>query len=108
MSDLPNKNGNFDTWIYFSGNFDQLTHGGNQIFKTNGHTSDGERIKVVWTVNGDGNLEYDLTNDLEDLVQLKQAFTLDTLADYNAFSDAIENINLTVHVTDGTVETVTP
>ena len=98
------KNGEFDTWVYFSGNFDQLLYNGDEIFVANTKTNKDTGIKVVWVKNDEtGNLEYDLTPDIQDLVQLNQTITLDTLVDYNALAAAIEGINLTVHVTDGII-----
>ena len=98
------KNGEFDTWVYFSGNFDQLLYNGDEIFVANTKTNKDTGIKVVWVKNDEtGNLEYDLTPDIQALVQLNQTITLDTLVDYNAFAAAIEGINLTVHVTDGII-----
>ncbi len=98
------KGGQFDTWIYFTGNFDTLTYEGKQIFATNTKVDKNSGIKITWTVV-DGKLECDITSYLQELVELNDTFRLDTLADYNNFATAISNLALTVHVTDGVVET---
>ena len=97
------KDGQFDTWIYFSGNFDTLTYGGQSIFKTVAQKDVDSGIKITWTVNSDGNLECDITQYIQDVLEFENDFYLDTLADYNAFAAAIDGIKLNVHVTDGII-----
>ena len=97
------KSGQFDTWIYFTGNLSTLTYNSQQIFKDIENNSADNGIKVTWTVAEDGKLECDITQYLIQAVQFENTFHLDTLADYNAFSDAISTASLTVHVTDGIV-----
>lgn len=97
------KGGNFDTWIYFSGNFDTLTYQGESIFKTATAKDKDTGIKITWTVNAEGNLECDITNYIVEALQLENDFYLDTLTDYNAFASAIDGVKFNVHVTDGIV-----
>ena len=99
------KEGNFDTWIYFTGNFSELTYKGASIFKAVAANSVENGIKLTWTVAENGNLECDLTALLMENVQLDSQLQLGTLAEYNAFAEAIDGIKLNVHVTDGIVAT---
>ena len=97
------KGGEFDTWIYFSGNFDTLTYDGQSIFKSVAAKDKDTGIKITWSVNAEGNLECDITNYVVAALQLENDFYLDTLTDYNNFAAAIDGIKLNVHVTDGIV-----
>ena len=98
------KNGDFDTWIYFTGNFTTLTYNGQSIFKSVAANSVETGIKIDnWTVTSEGKLEYDLTQLLKDTLQFENTFKLDTLVDYNNFASAIDGIKFNVHVTDGIV-----
>ncbi len=98
------KGGQFDTWIYFSGNLSTLTYNGQQIFVDLEHVSYEDGIKVTWTVNEETEkLECDITDYIAEAVQFNSTFKLDTLAEYNAFSTAISSALLTVHVTDGII-----
>ena len=102
------KAGNFDTWVYFTGNFSTLEYNNQSIFKPVTANSVENGIKITWTVAENGNLECDLTQLLKDNIQLDNVFKLSTLADYNAFAAAIDGIKLNVHVTDGIVANSTP
>ena len=100
------KSGQFDTWVYFTTNLPTFQYGGKQIFNNFTHTSKETGIKVTWTVGADGKLTCDLTEFIKAEITLANEFFLDTLADYNAFSDVIETANVIIHVTDGVVETI--
>lgn len=103
------KNGDFDTWVYFTGNFGTLTYNDLSIFKDVSANSVETAIKIEnWTVTEQGTLEYDLTQLLKDTLQFENTFKLDTLVDYNSFAKAIDGIKLNVHVTDGIIAENTP
>lgn len=99
------KNGQFDTWVYFSTNLPTFTYGEKQIFNNFTHVSKDTGIKVTWVKGADGKLTCDLTEYIKSEITLANEFFLDTLADYNAFSEVISPASITIHVTDGIVET---
>lgn len=96
------KNGEFDSWVYFTTNIDTLTFDGQKIFEDFTHTDKDTGIKITWTVQ-DGKLVCDLTDYLIDEINLATSIKLDSLADYNRFATAIEFAKINVHVTDGIV-----
>ena len=59
---------------------------------------------IVWTPVEDGSFICTITGtDLTNIFSLNGTFTLDTLAEYEAFAEAIKNKSISAHISDGTI-----